>query len=125
MFYTNKSLRLHSKCMDYLYLIQKANNYAENNKSCLKIYDNANPLDNIRLFNYRTDFTNKIIRYENLSNWLFYRYSNLVMELANENQKQLKKEINIMEINFVESKFGAVFFDENGRRSEYIEFPKK
>lgn len=92
MFYTNKSIRLHNKCLAMLELIQKSTNRAEEQWANLRLYHNSKWDAPIRLMN-RTDerIRQNIVRYETLSSWLVKRYQKAMKELGLENQRALSR----------------------------------
>lgn len=98
MFYTSDSMRLISKLQGYLELIRTANNIVENQRINLRHYDNAKDMyAPIRLMTRRrSDITDMMERYMNLSNWLIVRYQKVFTELGTENLRQMKKEIDRM-----------------------------
>ena len=86
--YTNSFIRLHSKCLAILDLIQQVNNRLEANRSDLHHFDNSGPFSNIRLFTTRREITdrvsrNKVIR-ERLVNW----YADTMTALTFETMKR-------------------------------------
>lgn len=87
MFYTNKSIRLHNKCLAMLDLIQQANNRKEKYWADKRLYENAKSNDPIRLFKTQEGIAKLILRYETLSFWLVDRYQKAMNELILENQR--------------------------------------
>lgn len=92
MFYTNKSIRLHSICLEYLSLIQQANNRYENKRSDLARYDACkNPFSPSMFLRKRDYITGQMERWKNVSEWLILRMQSVLMELNQENDRQLRK----------------------------------
>lgn len=85
--YTNKSIRLHSRCLEYLKLIQKANNRAEEKRSLLARYDAKFP--NIILMYKRREIEDRFARWAELAEWLINRYEVVMSELIAETSKRI------------------------------------
>lgn len=92
MYYTNNQIRLVSIVKEYLLLIQEVNNRYENKRSLLARYDaTKNMFANIRLMHRRENIVSYMERMKNLSEWLILRMQSVLMELNQENDKQLRK----------------------------------
>lgn len=92
MFYTSGSIRLLTICLNYMFLIQQSNNRHEEKRSLLARYDASKDIySTVRLMYERRKIVEMKSRYEKLSEWLVYRYNNKLMELNQENDKQLSK----------------------------------
>lgn len=102
MYYTNKSIRLHSKALIYLELIQKANNRYEDKRSKLTLWEAAFWDHPVRLMNKKEDINNYMLRMGTLANWLVLRMQNIFMELNQENDKQLRKVLSTNETQIIE-----------------------
>ena len=88
MYHTNKSIRLHNKCLILLELIQKSNNTKERFWADLRLYQNTQDwLAPIRLMRTEDGIRSQIIRYETLSFWLVNRYQLALMEVTRENKR--------------------------------------
>ena len=80
--YTTKPIRLHSKCLVILELIQKCNNRINVFESDLYHYDNAkSDFEMIRLMHRRESFTDSISRYKELKVYLVMKYQKVMIEL--------------------------------------------
>lgn len=94
--YTNKSIRLHSRCLGYLELIQKANNRVSEQATNLHHYDNEkNAWKAIRLFHTRIEFEDKLSRYQELAEWLVNRYQAVMNDLVTETLKRIPAPLSI------------------------------
>ncbi len=103
MYHTAKSKKLHSKALGYLELIQEANSRYYDKVSTLHRYDDdKHYLDVVRLMHKRIDLVNYISRMENLSNWLAFRLQSTLIELNQENDKQLRKVLSLNENKIME-----------------------
>ena len=62
MFYTNQSIRLHSKCLEILEMLQKIGNRIEENKRSIKLWESRDsfPLTNKKWFIERLEINEKI-----------------------------------------------------------------
>ena len=77
MFYTNQPIKLHSKCLCILEIIQKSNNRYENCKSRLYAYNQCkDPFAPIRLMWRREELEGKVNHYEAVSKRLEQYYAN-------------------------------------------------
>ena len=82
--YTNKSIRLHSKCLEILECIQKANRRIDEKKLCLKDYDRAQSFDIIRLMTTRNQITDRIERDKAIRERLITAYVNHMASVVEE-----------------------------------------
>lgn len=80
--YTNKFMRLHSKCLHTLELIRQCNNRSEDQRAKLFYYDHTrNEFAPIRLMNNREDIINQIERYKAIKGRLVSYYANTMEQL--------------------------------------------
>lgn len=104
MFYTNRSIRLHNKCLAILDLIQQSNNRAEDKRSLLARYDACKRHYEVtRLMHERYWIVNTKERYERLSQWLVNRYIIAFTELTGETTKRLLPKKETVSNNEIES----------------------
>ena len=77
MFYTNQPIKLHSKCLSILDMIQKSNNRLEDFKSRLYAYKQCeNPFALVRLMYRREGLEEQINHYQAVSQRLEQYYAN-------------------------------------------------
>ena len=93
--YTNKPIRIHSKCLLILEMIQKVSNRIAETESNIYLYDNAKWYNNIRLFNKRVDFTDRLEHLKKVKARLINYYRNTLEQL---NKAQSKKVVNCVTI---------------------------
>ena len=78
-----RHLLLLDRCSGTLELLQKCRDIVTDQKFELARYDNEKDWTApIRLMHYRTDFTDRIIRYSNLAAWLSGKYLTYVRMLS-------------------------------------------
>lgn len=79
--YTNKPIRIHSKCLCILEMIQKINSRIESEKANLNTFDNARHFDIIRLINSRASIVARIENAKEVKGRLVDYYNNTAQEL--------------------------------------------
>lgn len=104
MFYVNNLIRLHTTALDYLALIQRANNRYEDKRQSLQEYDNAkSPFAIIRLMQTRSYILEQMDRWENLAAWLVKRYLKVKGELDKETFKRTSEPLNNNQLSIMNS----------------------
>ena len=77
MFYTNQPIKLHSKCLCILEMLQKSNNYYEKEKSLLYAFDNCKDMYALIKLSYRRiDLVKAMKKYSSISQRLEQYYAN-------------------------------------------------
>lgn len=85
--YTSKPIKLHTKCLCILEMIQKCDSYLDNKKSDLKKYDNTkDAFAPIRLWNERYMFEKRIQTLESVMLRLTNYYNNTLKQLTSGNK---------------------------------------
>ena len=83
MFYTNQPIRLHSKCLCILEMIQKSNNLYEKNKGILYLYDRTkDAYSTIRLTYKRYELEKEMTKYSLVSKRLEQSYVNTIASMV-------------------------------------------
>ena len=93
MFYTSKSIRLHSKCLAILEMIQKVSNYIEGTKKELSGWDKCGPYDMPRLMFSRSLYENKLSRFQAIRNRLIRYYASTFCQLSEDVVKKCYPEL--------------------------------
>ena len=80
--YTSLPIKVHSKCLCILEMIQKVNNRIESKKSSLHLYDNTKDWSApIRLMNNRKDFETAIAQMQKVKERLVQYYNNTLSKI--------------------------------------------
>lgn len=89
--YVNKSIKLVSKALAILDMLQKVNNRIEDNRRLLRIYDAGDPNDFMTFIYTRSLFEQQLIKNLDIQNRVFMYYFTTLAKATHEAAKQSAK----------------------------------